>query len=79
MTRLTVWTVSNLCRGKTPRPDFNMVFPALPVLVGLLEHSDSVVLTDTCWSLSYLSDGPKEQIQAVIDFGICPILVGLLK
>lgn len=78
MTRNSVWAVSNLCRGKVPPPDFTMVSPALPVLSDLLSHDDSDVLADTCWALSYLSDGPNEKIQAVIDAKVCPTLVELL-
>lgn len=78
MTRNSVWAVSNLCRGKVPPPDFTMVSPALPVLSDLLCHCDADVLADTCWALSYLSDGPNEKIQAVIDANVCPTLVELL-
>eukprot|EP00088_Acartia_fossae_P056957 TRINITY_DN663_c0_g1_i10.p1 TRINITY_DN663_c0_g1~~TRINITY_DN663_c0_g1_i10.p1 ORF type:complete len:543 (+),score=153.26 TRINITY_DN663_c0_g1_i10:47-1675(+) len=78
MTRNAVWALSNLCRGKSPPPDFAKVSPALSVLSRLLFHNDADVLADTCWALSYLSDGPNEKIQAVIDSGVCRRIVELL-
>jgi len=78
MTRNAVWCLSNLCRGKNPSPNFAKVSPCLSVLTRLLFISDSDVLADACWALSYLSDGPNEKIQAVIDAGVCRRLVELL-
>jgi importin subunit alpha-2 len=78
MTRNAVWALSNLCRGKSPPPDFSKVSPCLPVLARLLFHSDADVLADACWAVSYLSDGPNDKIQAVIDSGVCRRLVELL-
>ncbi|XP_046667243.1 importin subunit alpha-7 [Homalodisca vitripennis] len=78
MIRNAVWALSNLCRGKTPPPNFASVSPSLPVLSRLLFHTDADVLADACWALSYLSDGPNDKIQAVIDAGVCRRLVELL-
>jgi len=78
MTRNAVWALSNLCRGKSPPPNFEKVCPCLPVLSRLLFSSDIDLLADACWALSYLSDGPNEKIQAVIDSGVCRRLVELL-
>lgn len=78
LTRNAVWTLSNLCRGKQPCADFNQVKDSLPVLAKLLTHSDPEVLSDSCWALSYLCDGPNEKIQAVINAGVARRLVELL-
>ncbi|KAK4339753.1 hypothetical protein RND71_041215 [Anisodus tanguticus] len=77
MLRNATWTLSNFCRGKPPTP-FEAVKPALPVLQQLIHTNDEEVLTDACWALSYLSDGPNDKIQAVIEAGVCPRLVELL-
>lgn len=78
MTRNAVWCLSNMCRGKNPSPDFSIVSQSLSVLARLLFHQDYDVLADTCWALSYLSDGSNEKIQAVINSGVCRRLVELL-
>ncbi|KAK4769368.1 hypothetical protein SAY86_027518 [Trapa natans] len=77
MLRNATWTLSNFCRGKPPTP-FEHVRPALPVLQKLIHGNDEEVLTDACWALSYLSDGPDEKIQAVIEADVCKRLVELL-
>lgn len=55
------------------------VKPALPALAHLVHSNDEEVLTDACWALSYLSDGTNDKIQAVIEAGVCPRLVGFLQ
>jgi len=75
--RNATWTLSNLCRGK-PAPRFDIISPALPLLAQMLYSHDMETVTDACWALSYISDGPNESIQAVIDARVAPRLVELL-
>jgi importin subunit alpha-6/7 len=78
MVRNATWTLSNFCRGKNPQPDWNLIHPALPMLAKLLYSNDDEVLIDSCWAISYLSDGSNEKIQAVIESGVPRRLVELL-
>ena len=77
MLRNATWTLSNFCRGE-PQPNFDMVKPSLSTLANLIMNPDEKVLTGACWALSYLSDGPNEKIQAVIESLVCRRLVELL-
>ena len=78
MVRNGTWTLSNFCRGKNPPPNWLQIQPALPVLAKLAYSLDEEVLIDACWAISYLSDGPNEKIQAVIESGVPRRLVELL-
>jgi hypothetical protein len=53
---------------------------ALPVLCQLVkEHEDKDILTDCCWTLSYISDGSGKKINVLIEQGVIPRLVQLLE
>ncbi|CAM9512442.1 unnamed protein product [Ascophyllum nodosum] len=76
--RNCVWAVSNMCRGK-PQPSMDSVAPAIPVLEKLLSSDDPEVLVDTCWALSYLSDGDTDRIAWIMSSGVVNPLNNLLE
>jgi len=77
--RNVTWVIVNLCRNKDPPPPIESIQEILPALCVLIHHTDTNILVDTVWALSYLTDGGNEQIQMVIDSGVVPYLVPLLS
>lgn len=73
-----IWTLSNLCRGKDPRPDFSLISECIPVVAQHLHDVDVEVLVDACWTATFLTDGNNTKIQKAIDGGLCRRLVELL-
>jgi importin subunit alpha-1 len=72
-----------LCRGKGPQVvDVNKLKDAYPVINSLLndkyDSADEEILVDTCWSISYVSDGSNDRIQLVLDNFNIARLVDLL-
>lgn len=73
------WCISNLCRNKNPPPPFSQIKVCLPTIVTLLQQESRNVISDCCWSLSYLTDGPNERIEAVCQLGVIPRLVEVIS
>lgn len=77
--RNATWTLSNLCRGKDPKPDWNVVRKAIPTVARLIYSRDENVVSDACWALSYLTDGDDDQITEVTSHNVVQRLVELLE
>lgn len=73
------WTMSNLCRNKNPPTDIHYIRAILPSLLKLLSFQDKQIRADSCWALSYITDGPNERIQMIIDSGITLDLINVLS
>ncbi|CAJ0583296.1 unnamed protein product, partial [Mesorhabditis spiculigera] len=76
--RNVTWVLVNLCRSKPP-PARELIQVLLPALAILVHHTDTHILVDTIWAISYLTDGGNEQIQMVIDSKIVPVVIPLLS
>jgi hypothetical protein len=73
------WTLSNLCRGR-PAPQFEYVARAVSSLAKVLIENDvEDILIDVCWAMSYLSDGGEERIPYILETGVLPRLIQLLR
>lgn len=77
--RNVTWVIVNLCRNKEPPPPMETITQLLPALAYLIHHTDTDILVDSVWALSYLTDCGNMHIQAVIDADVVPILVSFLN
>jgi importin subunit alpha-6/7 len=78
LVRNAAWLLSNLCRGRSP-PNWSLIKKAVPQLAFLLSSNDEQIALDACWAISYLSDGDSHHVQAVVEAGVTPRLLQLMK
>ncbi|XP_068233854.1 importin subunit alpha-7-like [Palaemon carinicauda] len=76
--RNAAWALCNITRHKPMdyTADLDLILKSIKTL---LDNSCNVIQSDALWALSYAMDGPTESIQAVIDHGLCPRIVELMK
>jgi len=65
-------------RGK-PQPAVVHVAQAVPTLAKLLMIADDEVIMDTCWALSYVTDGGDDRIDMACNAGVVPLLMNILR
>ncbi|MFH4983336.1 hypothetical protein AB6A40_010045 [Gnathostoma spinigerum] len=61
--RTIAWAYSNLCRHKNPQASIEHTSRLVKGIEVLLSNEDAVVRQDTCWALSYLTDGEDGYIR----------------
>ncbi|CAL9096280.1 unnamed protein product [Musa textilis] len=73
-------TVGNIVTGDDVQTQYVINHQALPCLLNLLTHNHKKsIKKEACWTISNITAGNKEQIQAVIAAGIVAPLVHLLQ
>ncbi len=79
-TRNSIWTLSNLCKGK-PAVKFERVRRVIPTFARVLAATDTTeVLNDICWTLSYITDeGGDDRIVVFLECNMVPRLCQLLR
>ncbi|KJH49850.1 Armadillo/beta-catenin-like repeat protein [Dictyocaulus viviparus] len=60
--RTLAWAFSNMCRHKNPHAPLQVLEVLSKGLAKIIAHPDRQVRQDACWAISYLTDGPDEQI-----------------
>ena len=55
---------------KSPPTATKYIQELLPALIGMLQFEDKQIRADTCWAFSYITDGPNERIQMVLDVSL---------
>uniref|UniRef100_A0A3B5MMU2 Karyopherin subunit alpha 3 n=1 Tax=Xiphophorus couchianus TaxID=32473 RepID=A0A3B5MMU2_9TELE len=70
--RNVTWVIVNLCRNKDPPPPMETVQEILPALCVLIYHTD---INEAVWFLSNITAGNQQQVQAVIEAGLIPMII----
>uniref|UniRef100_A0A0N5A4Z6 Importin subunit alpha n=1 Tax=Parastrongyloides trichosuri TaxID=131310 RepID=A0A0N5A4Z6_PARTI len=77
--RTMAWTLSNLCRHKQPHPPMDVMRKIFPLVLSMMKYNDKTVVRDACWALSYMTDGPDEQIMIAATQECIDLLVKMIS
>ncbi|RCN49530.1 importin subunit alpha-2 family protein [Ancylostoma caninum] len=77
--RTLAWAFSNMCRHKNPHAPLPVLERLSKGLAKLIAHPDKQVRQDACWAVSYLTDGPDEQITLAKTSGVLPHVLKFLS
>uniref|UniRef100_A0A8C4HTJ4 Importin subunit alpha n=1 Tax=Dicentrarchus labrax TaxID=13489 RepID=A0A8C4HTJ4_DICLA len=71
--RNVTWVIVNLCRNKDPPPPMETVQEVCVAICR--DHLGLVCLQEAVWFLSNITAGNQQQVQAVIDAGLIPMII----
>ncbi|ETN71473.1 Armadillo/beta-catenin-like repeat protein [Necator americanus] len=77
--RTLAWAFSNMCRHKNPHAPLHILERLSKGLAKLISYPDRQVKQDACWAVSYLTDGPDEQISLARSSGVLPHVIEFLR
>ncbi|WKY01705.1 hypothetical protein Q1695_015594 [Nippostrongylus brasiliensis] len=77
--RTLAWAFSNMCRHKNPHAPLSVLAVLSKGLAKIVAHPDKQVRQDACWAISYLTDGPDEQIALAKTSGVLPYVIQFLQ
>ncbi|KAK6055712.1 Armadillo/beta-catenin-like repeat protein [Cooperia oncophora] len=77
--RTLAWAFSNMCRHKNPHAPLTVLSVLSKGLAKIVAHEDKQVRQDACWAISYLTDGPDEQIALAKTSGVLPHVIKFLS
>jgi len=71
--------VGNVITGTDNHTQFCLEKGFLSCAANLLSHRKKTIVKETCWALSNVTAGTRDQVNSVITHGLVPVIVGQLK
>lgn len=71
--------IGNIVTGTDEQTQIVIDSGALSVFPSLLSHHKSNIQKEAAWTMSNITAGRQDQIQRVVDHGLVPYLIGILR
>ena len=71
--------IGNIVTGTDEQTQIVIESGALSVFPSLLSHHKNNIQKEAAWTMSNITAGRQDQIQQVVDHGLVPYLIGILR
>ena len=71
--------VGNVITGTDKHTEFCLQKGFLSCAANLLSHRKKTIVKETCWALSNVTAGTRDQVNSVITHGLVPVIIQQLK